>query len=188
MMKTWQTSVMRNLAIPSLAYHPHAFGHLLPSCAIFQFIHLSSILQLLSHTIHLSSAATSNYPSYHLSPSLLPPSFNPITSFIRPPSACHLLTGGTLFLGDLVMSIFPCHWHLALGYPHANPMSSLIIYPLCHPLSAQLPPTLALSPSLVTSLPSSLGCPLPKSISSTITSSLAFASCTNLSHPAILSS
>jgi hypothetical protein len=54
------------------------------------------------------------------------------------------------------MSLFLCHWHLALGYPHGNPMSSLTCYPLFHPLSAQLPPTLALSPSLVTSLPSSL--------------------------------
>ena len=121
MMKTWQTSVMRN---PSLAYHPHAFGHLLTSSSIFQFIHLSSILQLLSIIVHLSSVASSNYLSYHLSPSPLSPSFNPITSIVRPPSACHLLTGGTLFLGDLVVSIFPCHWHLALGYPHANPMSS----------------------------------------------------------------
>ena len=130
MMKTWQTSIMRNPAIPSLAYHPHAFGHLLPSSSIFQFIHLSSIFQFLSIPIHLSSAATSNYPSYHLSPSLLPASFNPITSFVRPPSACHLLTGGTLFLGDLIVSILFCHWHLSLGYPHANPMSSLISYPL----------------------------------------------------------
>ena len=105
------------------SYHPHAFGHLLPSCAIFQFIHLSSILQFLSITVHLSSATTSNYLSYHLSPSLLPPSFNPITSFVRPPHACHILTGGTIFLGDLVLSILPCHWHLVLGYPHANPMS-----------------------------------------------------------------
>ena len=123
MMKTWQTSVMHNPTIPSLAYHPHAFGHLLPSSSIFQCIHLSFILQLLSITIHLSSVASSNYPSYHLSPSLLPPSFNPITSIVRPPHACHILTGGTLFLGDLVVSIFPCHWHLALGYPHTNPMS-----------------------------------------------------------------
>ena len=75
MMKTWQTSIMRNPSIPSLAYHPHAFGHLLPSYAIFQFIHLSSILQLLSHTIHLPSAASANYPNYHLSPLLLSPSF-----------------------------------------------------------------------------------------------------------------
>ena len=139
MMKTWQTSVMRNPAIPILAYHPHAFGHLLTSSSIVQSIHLSSILQLLSHTIHLSSAASANHPSYHLSPSLLPPSFNPITSFVRPPPACHILTGGTLFLGDLVVSNFPCHGHLALGYPHANPMSihsiatrSSTIYQLIH--------------------------------------------------------
>ena len=127
MMKTWQTSVMRN---PSLASHPHAFGHLLPSCAIFQCIHLSSILQLLSNTIHLSSTASANHHCYHPSPWLLQPSFHPITSFVRPPSACHILTGGTLFLGDLVVSLFPCHWHLALGYPHGIPMSSLISYPL----------------------------------------------------------
>ena len=51
MMQTWQTSVMCNPTILSLAYHPHAFGHLLTSSSIVQSIHLSSILQLLSHTI-----------------------------------------------------------------------------------------------------------------------------------------
>ena len=48
MMKTWKTSVMRNPAIPSLAYHPHAFGHILLIFSVsFQFYRMS--LAILCH-------------------------------------------------------------------------------------------------------------------------------------------
>ena len=39
------------------------------------------------------------------------------------------------------MSILPCHWYLSLGYPHANPMSSLYI----HHNPSYLPSYLAIS-------------------------------------------
>ena len=127
MMKTWQTSVMHNLAIPSLAFilmllviswHPAPSSNLstyLPS-SNFYLTPSTYLLQLqptITAIIHLPSA---------FSFSIL--ASNPIISLVRPPHACHILTGGTIFLGDLVLSILPCHWNLALGYPHANPVSS----------------------------------------------------------------